>query len=116
MVNEATVTAPDILASNGIVHVIDRVLLPPDDSMTTTQATPTTDGSTAATDGSTAATGMPPTSEATTATTEATTATTEASSITTVAPPGTENPPTDSASAKLLGLGAIAPLLTAVLL
>ena len=28
-INEATVTAADIAASNGIIHVIDRVLLPP---------------------------------------------------------------------------------------
>lgn len=27
-VNQATVTTPDILASNGVVHVIDQVLLP----------------------------------------------------------------------------------------
>jgi uncharacterized surface protein with fasciclin (FAS1) repeats len=29
MVNDATVTAVDIPASNGIIHVIDSVLLPP---------------------------------------------------------------------------------------
>ena len=29
MVNEATVTAVDIPASNGVIHVIDSVLLPP---------------------------------------------------------------------------------------
>jgi transforming growth factor-beta-induced protein len=29
MVNEATVTATDIQASNGVIHVIDSVLLPP---------------------------------------------------------------------------------------
>ncbi|WP_235945541.1 fasciclin domain-containing protein [Thermaurantiacus tibetensis] len=28
-VNEATVTAPDIAASNGVIHVIDTVILPP---------------------------------------------------------------------------------------
>ncbi|GEM_PF-208363 len=28
-VNDATVIAPDVLASNGVAHVIDRVLLPP---------------------------------------------------------------------------------------
>lgn len=31
MVNNATVTATDIQASNGVVHVIDTVLLPPSD-------------------------------------------------------------------------------------
>ena len=31
MVNDATVGDPDILASNGIIHVIDKVLLPPAD-------------------------------------------------------------------------------------
>jgi uncharacterized surface protein with fasciclin (FAS1) repeats len=29
MVNDATVTATDIVASNGVIHVIDAVLLPP---------------------------------------------------------------------------------------
>ena len=28
-INDATVIAPDVMASNGIVHVIDGVLLPP---------------------------------------------------------------------------------------
>jgi len=31
MVNEATVTAVDVMASNGVIHVIDTVLLPPTD-------------------------------------------------------------------------------------
>jgi len=30
MVNEATVTTPDVFATNGVIHVIDQVLLPPD--------------------------------------------------------------------------------------
>ncbi len=29
MINDATVTAADIAASNGVIHVIDKVLLPP---------------------------------------------------------------------------------------
>ncbi|MFN0029765.1 MAG: fasciclin domain-containing protein [Acidimicrobiales bacterium] len=29
MVQDATVTATDIMASNGVIHVIDKVLLPP---------------------------------------------------------------------------------------
>jgi len=29
MVNDATVTTPDITGSNGVIHVIDKVLLPP---------------------------------------------------------------------------------------
>ena len=29
MVNEATVTMPNVEASNGVVHVIDKVILPP---------------------------------------------------------------------------------------
>ncbi|MBD3883723.1 fasciclin domain-containing protein [Phormidium tenue FACHB-886] len=29
-VNDATVTQPDIAASNGVIHAIDKVLLPPD--------------------------------------------------------------------------------------
>ena len=31
MVNDAGVTNPDILASNGVIHVIDKVLMPPAD-------------------------------------------------------------------------------------
>lgn len=30
MVNDANVTSPDIKASNGVIHVIDKVILPPD--------------------------------------------------------------------------------------
>ena len=29
MINDATVTTPDVAASNGIIHIIDAVLLPP---------------------------------------------------------------------------------------
>jgi uncharacterized surface protein with fasciclin (FAS1) repeats len=29
MINNATVTTTDIVASNGVIHVIDTVLLPP---------------------------------------------------------------------------------------
>lgn len=29
MINDATVTMPDVAASNGVVHVIDKVILPP---------------------------------------------------------------------------------------
>ena len=29
MVNDATVTTTDIFATNGVIHVIDSVLLPP---------------------------------------------------------------------------------------
>jgi len=29
MINDATVTAPDVMADNGIIHVIDKVLMPP---------------------------------------------------------------------------------------
>ena len=32
-INEASVVIPDIIASNGIIHVIDTVLLPPDDDV-----------------------------------------------------------------------------------
>jgi uncharacterized surface protein with fasciclin (FAS1) repeats len=28
-INDATVTTPDVMASNGVIHVIDRVLIPP---------------------------------------------------------------------------------------
>ena len=30
MVNDANVTAADVQASNGVIHVIDQVLIPPD--------------------------------------------------------------------------------------
>ncbi|MFQ6546678.1 fasciclin domain-containing protein [Aestuariibius sp. 2305UL40-4] len=30
MVNQATVTSADIMASNGVIHVIDQVILPPE--------------------------------------------------------------------------------------
>jgi len=33
MVNDATVVTADIQASNGVIHVIDKVLLPPEDDM-----------------------------------------------------------------------------------
>jgi uncharacterized surface protein with fasciclin (FAS1) repeats len=32
-VNDATVTQPDITASNGVIHVVDQVILPPDMDM-----------------------------------------------------------------------------------
>ena len=31
MINDANVTTPDVVASNGIIHVIDKVLMPPAD-------------------------------------------------------------------------------------
>ncbi len=42
MVNNATVIAADVMASNGVVHVIDKVLLPPDDDAADTPAPETT--------------------------------------------------------------------------
>jgi uncharacterized surface protein with fasciclin (FAS1) repeats len=30
MINNATVTTADIMTSNGVIHVIDTVILPPD--------------------------------------------------------------------------------------
>ena len=38
MINDATVTTADIIGCNGVIHVIDKVLLPPADD-TTTEAT-----------------------------------------------------------------------------
>ncbi|MGB1844961.1 MAG: fasciclin domain-containing protein [Candidatus Poseidoniaceae archaeon] len=38
-VSNANVTMPDVLASNGIIHVIDRVMLPPVDIPSTAQTT-----------------------------------------------------------------------------
>ena len=34
MINDATVTAADVIASNGVIHIIDKVLLPPGDDIT----------------------------------------------------------------------------------
>ena len=31
MINDATVTSADVSASNGVIHVIDKVLMPPAD-------------------------------------------------------------------------------------
>ena len=39
MVGSATVTQPDVAASNGIIHVIDKVLMPPTDIPTTVSYT-----------------------------------------------------------------------------
>ena len=39
MVNDAEVITADIMASNGIIHVIDKVLLPPNDVVTEVPAT-----------------------------------------------------------------------------
>ena len=33
MVGDATVTKTDIMCSNGVIHVIDTVLMPPKDSI-----------------------------------------------------------------------------------
>ena len=38
MINDATVTTADIIASNGVIHVIDSVLLPPQDIVDTAVA------------------------------------------------------------------------------
>ena len=37
MVNDATVTTADVIASNGIVHIIDKVLMPPTDDTPATE-------------------------------------------------------------------------------
>lgn len=34
MINDATVTTADVIASNGVIHIIDKVLLPPGDDIT----------------------------------------------------------------------------------
>jgi len=36
MINDATVTLPDVAASNGVVHIIDKVLIPPSTLITNT--------------------------------------------------------------------------------
>ena len=41
MVNDAKVVQPDIQASNGVIHGVDKVILPPDVQLTTEPTTPT---------------------------------------------------------------------------
>ncbi|MCL4829930.1 MAG: fasciclin domain-containing protein, partial [Caldilinea sp.] len=43
-VNDATVTTPDVKVVNGVVHVIDRVLLPPTATSAADESTPVEDG------------------------------------------------------------------------
>jgi uncharacterized surface protein with fasciclin (FAS1) repeats len=43
MINDANITATDILATNGVIHVIDKVILPPTDSAAEEPAAPTAD-------------------------------------------------------------------------
>ena len=38
VVNDATVTSADVMASNGVIHVIDKVLMPPADEPEVTEA------------------------------------------------------------------------------
>lgn len=52
MVNDATVTTVDLEASNGVVHVVDAVLVPPSISGSGQEATSTTAPAPAATEGS----------------------------------------------------------------
>ena len=48
MVNDATVVTPDVTASNGIIHVIDKVLMPPADETNSTQDEDSSDSTTEA--------------------------------------------------------------------
>ena len=48
MVNDATVVTADVMASNGIIHVIDKVLMPPADETNSTQDEDSTDSTTEA--------------------------------------------------------------------
>lgn len=41
-INDAVVTTADVTASNGVVHIIDTVLIPPDDSQSTPAPAPST--------------------------------------------------------------------------
>eukprot|EP00585_Thalassiosira_rotula_P013432 CAMPEP_0196130544 /NCGR_PEP_ID=MMETSP0910-20130528/879_1 /TAXON_ID=49265 /ORGANISM="Thalassiosira rotula, Strain GSO102" /LENGTH=343 /DNA_ID=CAMNT_0041389877 /DNA_START=66 /DNA_END=1097 /DNA_ORIENTATION=+ len=44
MIDDATVTMPDVIASNGIIHVIDKVLMPPvDEAVPPADDTPATE-------------------------------------------------------------------------
>lgn len=117
-VNDANVTATDILASNGVIHVIDSVILPPTVSagatMTATEAMTATESMTATTE-MTSSMDMTAT-EATTATTDIVDTAVAAGSFTTLAAaltaadlvetlkgegPFTVFAPTDEAFAKL---------------
>merc|ERR1712127_198001 len=61
-INGANVISPDVLASNGMIHVIDAVLLPPDDDAAKTPDSPD-DAATAETAAPTKAPTKMPTAE-----------------------------------------------------
>ncbi|MFN8491938.1 MAG: fasciclin domain-containing protein [Caldilineaceae bacterium] len=124
-VNEATVIAKDLAAHNGVVHVVDQVLVPPAEALAaaatvmtptvTSTATPvpptatpteaptnTATATTAPTDTSTATTAPTDTSTATTAPTDTSTATSAPTDTATTAPTDTATAtpaPTDTATA-----------------
>jgi len=50
MVNDATVATADVIASNGIIHIIDKVLMPPTDETKSPVAAPSTSADTPATE------------------------------------------------------------------
>ncbi len=76
MVNDAEVIDPDIMASNGVIHAIDMVLIPPEATPTATAtATPTETATPTQTTTVTTETETATPTETATATTETTTAT-----------------------------------------
>ena len=85
MINDANVIIPDIMASNGIIHVIDKVLIPPEGPTTLPEGEEELGPALPAT------TEVPPDTTEAPATTEAPSDTTEAP-ITTDAPITTEAP------------------------
>merc|ERR1712179_854391 len=58
-VNMASVTTPDVLVSNGVIHIIDGVLFPPADVTTTTTGADATTTTTTTTAGGNGTTGGP---------------------------------------------------------
>lgn len=92
-VNNATVTRADITASNGTIHIIDTVLMPPTTDTTTTQSTTDTTTPPAAPSAGTGTTGTG-TTDVTPPAAPATPGTTDVTPVT----PGTTNTPSGTTS------------------
>jgi transforming growth factor-beta-induced protein len=106
-INDATVTTADVSTTNGIIHIIDTVLIPSSPPSNSTTSTP---GSTSTT---TSSTTPAPSSSATTpsSTTPASSSSTPAPSSTTPAP--SSSTPTPSSSTPTASSSTSAPISTA---
>ena len=115
MVNNAKVTTPDILASNGVIHAIDKVLLPPEmQAGLVPQATAATAGGKPATSVAQVPTRIPP--NAATATAAASRGITSTQNMSGTTGTGTGQIPTTGASDLswlLLAVGLVAVLVVA---